>query len=61
MKNKITFHPKNILGSKIPTIIGVVAAALLPVIVQSVDSTTVGGAVLIALVGAFAGVKNETK
>jgi hypothetical protein len=57
---KPTFHVKNILGNKVPTIIGVVAAALLPVVMQSVDATTIGGALLIALVGALAGNKTNS-
>lgn len=58
---KPTFHVKNILGNKVPTIIGVVAAALLPVITNSVDIKTVGGALVIAVVGALAGTNKNDK
>lgn len=54
---KLNFHPKNTLGSPILTIIGTVAAIALPYLADHVDPTTVGGAVVIAVVGALAGVK----
>lgn len=54
---KLNFHPKNITGSPILSIVGMVAAVALPYLSNHIDPSTVGGAVVIAVVGALAGIK----
>lgn len=55
---KINFHHRNITGSPVITIIGMIAAVVLPYISEKVDSTTIGGSIVIAVVGALAGKKS---
>lgn len=59
MKKKLHFSFKNIRKDKALTIIGIVAGVALPIITQKVDPESIGGSLIIMLVGALAGTKKH--
>lgn len=59
-KRKVTFKVSNIWKAKISTAIGAVAAIAVPIIASKLDTTTVTGSVIVAVLFALVGTKTET-
>ena len=58
-KRKVTFKVSNIWKAKISTAIGAALAVAVPIVAQKVDTTTIGGSVLVAVLFALVGSKKE--
>ena len=56
---KLHFSFKNFKKDKALTIIGLVAGVALPIITQKVDPESIGGSLIIILLGALAGTKKH--
>lgn len=57
MKKIFNLNIRNIKGSPIFTLVGVVAGLALPIISEHVDTETIGGSLVLIVVGALAGTK----
>ncbi len=60
-KRKVTFKVSNIWKAKITTAIGAVAAIAVPIIASKLDTTTVTGSVIVAVLFALVGTTETVK
>lgn len=54
-KKKITFKLSNVWKAKVTTIVGTAIAVAIPIVAEKIDTTTVGGAIAVAVLFALSG------